>query len=60
MPALMAAPAAPARTDVHRKPPTQPPRLRQLILILVLDPVLLDLPATLTPRLKRRRLSGIS
>jgi hypothetical protein len=39
---------------MHSKPTTDPPRLGQLILILVLDPVLLDLTATLTPRLQRR------
>ena len=54
MTALMPAPAAAALADMHREPATQPPRLGKLILILVLDPLLLDLPATLTPRDKRR------
>ena len=39
---------------MHREPATERPRLGQLVLILVLDPLLHDLPTTLTPRLKRR------
>ena len=54
MTALMPAPATRALPDVHSEPTTDPPRLGQLILILVLDPVLLDLTATLTPRLQWR------
>jgi hypothetical protein len=39
---------------MHSEPATQPPWLWQLILILILDPVLLDLPTTPTPRPERR------
>lgn len=46
--------AAPAHADMHREPATHPPWLGKLILILVLDPLLPDLPATLTPIRKRR------
>jgi hypothetical protein len=52
--ALVATPAAAALADMHHEPATQPPRHGQLILILVLDPLLLDLPATLAPIRKRR------
>ena len=54
MMALMPAPATAALPDMHSEPPTHPPRLGQLVLILVLDPVFLDLPATLAPRPERR------
>ena len=50
----MAAPAAAALADMHGEPAAHPPRLRQLILILELDPLLEDLPATLTPIPKQR------
>jgi hypothetical protein len=54
MTALMPPPATAARSDMHSEPATHTPRLGQLVLILELDPVLLDLPTTLTPRQKRR------
>ena len=54
MPALMTTPATAALADMHREPAAHPPRLRQLILILELDPLLEDLPATLTPIPKQR------
>jgi hypothetical protein len=38
---------------MHSEPTTQPPRFGQLVLILVLDPLLADLTATLTPIHKR-------
>jgi hypothetical protein len=50
----MPATTTPTLADMHSEPTTEPPRLGQLILILVLDPVMLDLPATLTPRRERR------
>ena len=40
-------------SDMHREPAAHPPRLGQLILILVLGADMIDLPATLTPRLTR-------
>ena len=52
--ALMPAPAAAALADMHSEPAAQPPRLGQLVLILVLGPLLLDLPAALAPRRMRR------
>lgn len=54
MTALMPTPATATLADMHREPTTNRPRLRQLILILKLDPLLLDLPTTLTPRPQRR------
>jgi hypothetical protein len=39
---------------MHREPTAQPPRLWKLILVLVLDSLLPDLPATLTHIDKRR------
>lgn len=54
MTALVAATTTGTFADVHREPPSDRPRLGQLILVLVLDPLLLDLPATLTPRRQRR------
>ena len=54
MTALMPATTTPTLADMHSEPTTEPPRLGQLVLILVLDPVMLDLPATLTPRRERR------
>ena len=49
----MATPAPPALADMHREPPPDRLRLGQLVLELVLNPVLHDLPATLTPARKR-------
>ena len=54
MTALMPTPAAAALADMHSEPSTDPPRLGQLVLILILSVVVLDLPATLAPRLQRR------
>jgi hypothetical protein len=51
---LMPASAAPALADMHSEPATQPPRLGQLVLMLVLGALVLDLPAALAPRRKRR------
>jgi hypothetical protein len=39
VPALVAAPAATALADMHREPAAQPPRLNQLVLLLILDPL---------------------
>jgi hypothetical protein len=39
---------------MHREPPTNPPRLGQLVLILKLRALMLDLTATLTQRRQRR------
>jgi hypothetical protein len=52
--ALMSATTTPALSDMHSEPPTNRPRLGQLVLILVLGPLVLDLPATLAPRGQRR------
>ena len=54
MTALMAAPTTPALADMHSEPTTHPPRLGQLVLILILAAHMIDLPAALTPRSKRR------
>ena len=54
MTALMAAPAAAALTDMHRKPATDRPWLGQLVLILELDPLLANLPTALAPLRQRR------
>ena len=54
MAALMPASAAPALADMHSEPAADRPRLGQLVLILKLDALVHDLPATLTPRRKRR------
>ena len=54
MATLMPTPAAPALADMHSKPPTDRPRLGQLLLILKLGALMVDLPATLTPRRKPR------
>lgn len=45
--------AATTLPDMHREPAAHPPRLGQLILILVLGAHMIDLPAALTPRLTR-------
>jgi hypothetical protein len=50
----MPASAAAALADMHSEPAAQPPRLGQLVLILVLGALVLDLPAALAPRRKRR------
>jgi hypothetical protein len=50
MPALMPATTTPTFADMHSKPSTDRPRLGQLVLILVLGPLVLDLPATPAPR----------
>jgi hypothetical protein len=52
--ALMPTPATPALPDMHSEPPADRPRLGQLVLILVLGPVVLDLPTALTSRPERR------
>ena len=54
MTALMPATATAALADMHSEPPTDPPGLGQVVLILVLDPVFLDLAATLAPWPERR------
>ena len=43
--------AATTLPDMHREPAAHPPRLGQLVLILVLGAHTIDLPAALTPRL---------
>ncbi len=45
--------AATTLPDMHREPAAHPPRLGQLVLILVLGAHMIDLPAALTPRLTR-------
>jgi hypothetical protein len=52
--ALMPTTAAATLADVHREPAMDGPRHRQLVLILVLGPLVLDLAATLTPRCEWR------
>src|SRR5205823_6313523 len=52
--ALMAAPTTGALADMHREATTDRPWLGQLVLILVLDPLLQDLPTALAPLTKRR------
>ena len=54
MAALMAPSTTRARPDMHAKPPTHRSRIRQLILVLILDPLLDDLPTALAPRNQRR------
>ena len=54
MTALMPTPATATLPDMHNEPPADRPRLGQLLLILVLGPLVLDLPATPTPRHQRR------
>lgn len=54
MTSLMATPTAAALADMHPKPPADRPGLGQLVLILKLDPLVLDLPATLTTTDQRR------
>ena len=53
MAALMPTSAATTLPDMHREPAAYPPRLGQLVLILVLGARVTDLPAALTPRLTR-------
>jgi hypothetical protein len=50
----MTAPATRTFADMDSEPATDRPRLGQLVLILKLDPLLLDLPTTPTPRPERR------
>lgn len=54
MASLMTTPASSADTDVHRGPPADHPRRRKLVLILKLNPLLNNHPATLA-RLPERR-----
>jgi hypothetical protein len=46
MATLVTAPTSTALADMHREAAAHPPRLGQLVLILVLNPLLLDLSAT--------------
>lgn len=54
MTSLVAAPAATALANMNREATTDRSRLGQLLLILVLDPLLQDLPTALAPIHKRR------
>jgi hypothetical protein len=49
----MPTPATTTLPDMHREPAAHPPRLGQLVLILVPGAHMIDLPAALTPRLTR-------